>query len=180
MLPEQFSWLRDETGPKVLLAALSDYGIKEVPGAASNPQILGWAKELGLEKQYTNDGIAWCALTVAHWVHQAGYEPVAQPLWALNWSSWGTAADKPSLGDVLVFRRKTATGFAGHVGLYVGEDASHFYVLGGNQGDKVCIEPVLKTRLVAARRSPFRVAQPTNVRPIRFSATGALHETTEA
>jgi uncharacterized protein (TIGR02594 family) len=179
MLPEQFGWLHQESGPKVLVCALSDYGVKEVPGAASNPVILGWAKELGLDGAYTNDGIAWCALATAHWVYQAGYAPVEKPLWALNWADWGNPADVPSLGDVLVFRRKTATGFAGHVGLYVGEDDSRFYVLGGNQGDAVCIEPVLKSRLVAARRSPFRVAQPSNVRPVRLTASGA-HETSEA
>jgi uncharacterized protein (TIGR02594 family) len=180
MLPTEFSWLHKEPGPKLLRAALSDYGVKEVPGAASNPVILGWAKELGLEKAYTNDGIAWCGLGMGHWVHQAGYQPVAQPLWALNWASWGTPADKPSLGDVLVFRRKLPSGgFAGHVGLYVSETATHFQVLGCNQADQVCVAPVAKTKLVAARRSPWKVAQPSNVRPIRLAAASSV-ETSQA
>lgn len=173
MLPENLGWLRQETGPKVLLAALSDYGVKEIPGAKSNPQVLAWAKELGLDRVYTNDDTAWCGLAVAHWVHQAGYEPVAQPLWALNWAKWGNPADTPSLGDVLVFRRKTATGYAGHVGIYVGEDDTHFHVLGGNQDNSVCVAPVAKSKFVAARRSPWRIAQPRNVRPIRLAAGGS-------
>jgi uncharacterized protein (TIGR02594 family) len=178
MLPTEFAWLRKEAGPKVLLAAIADLGVREIPGAPSNPVILGWAKELGIQG-YTNDGTPWCALAVSHWVHQAGYQPAKKPLWALDYATWGNPADKPSLGDILVFKRKTATGVAGHVGLYVGETSTHFHVLGGNQDDQVCISPVAKGKLVAARRSPFKVAQPANVRPIRLAA-GASLETSQA
>ncbi len=179
MIPDQYGWLRKETGPKVLLAALADLGVKEIPGAPSNPIILSWAKELGIQG-YTNDSIAWCALAVSHWVHQAGYQPAKKPLWALDYATWGNAADKPSLGDILVFRRKLPSGgFAGHVGLYIAETPTHFIVLGGNQDDQVCISPVKKSKFVAARRSPWKVAQPNNVRPIRLAA-GTTVETSQA
>lgn len=35
----------------------------------------------------------------------------------------------------------------GHVGLYVGEDASHYHILGGNQSNSVRISRIEKKRL---------------------------------
>ncbi|MGE7157263.1 TIGR02594 family protein [Methylorubrum rhodesianum] len=169
-LPAPYAWLAKEPGPRVLVEALALFGTKETPGAASNPTILAWAKETGLARDYTNDGIAWCGLFVATVVKRAGFEPVAKPLWARNWASFGTKADKASLGDVLVFSRDGG----GHVGLYVGEDASAYHVLGGNQSDQVCVSRIAKSRCLAVRRCPWKLAQPGNVRPVRLAAGGAL------
>lgn len=166
-LPAPYAWLASEAGPKVLVEALALFGTRETPGAASNPVILAWARETGLARDYTNDGIAWCGLFVATVVKRAGFEPVAAPLWARNWAKFGTVADKASLGDVLVFSRDGG----GHVGLYVGEDASAFHVLGGNQSDQVCVSRIAKARCIAVRRCPWKLAQPANVRP---AAGGAL------
>ncbi|KQO49762.1 hypothetical protein [Methylobacterium sp. Leaf85] len=103
-LPSAYAWLSKETGPRVLIEALALYGTKETSGAASNPVILAWAKETGLAGEYKADSIPWCGLFVAMVVKRAGFEPVKGPLWARNWATWGTKADKPSLGDVLVSR----------------------------------------------------------------------------
>ncbi len=170
-LPAPYAWLARESGPRVLVEALALFGTKETPGAASNPVILGWAKEVGVGRDYVNDGIAWCGLFVATVTKRAGFEPVANPLWARNWGSWGRKADKPSLGDVMVFERP---GGGGHVGLYVGEDATAYHVLGGNQSDQVKVSPIAKSRCLAVRRCPWKVAQPANVRPVRLAAGGAL------
>jgi uncharacterized protein (TIGR02594 family) len=171
MLPKSYDWLRKEAGPKVLLEAVSHYGLKEAPGTKNNPIILSWAKDLGLAKTYTNDAIAWCGLFAAIVVKRAGYEPVKDPLWARNWAKWGNKADKPSLGDVLVFSRP---GGGGHVGFYVGEDASAYHCLGGNTVDDVSVARIAKGRLLAARRSPFKIGQPDNVRPVKMAASGKL------
>lgn len=109
-------------------------------------------------------------------VKRAGFEPVAKPLWARNWASFGTKADKASLGDVLVFSRDGG----GHVGLYVGEDASAWHVLGGNQGDQVSINRIAKSRLLAARRCPWKISQPSNVRPVSLAAGGGKLSVNEA
>ena len=61
----------------------------------------------------------------------------------------------------------------GHVGLYVGYDDVGFHVLGGNQSDRVSITRVVRSRLHAVRRPAYRVA-PTNIRPVRITATGTL------
>ncbi|HEY3495976.1 MAG TPA: hypothetical protein VGK73_14860, partial [Polyangiaceae bacterium] len=39
----------------------------------------------------------------------------------------------------------------GHVGFYVGEDATAYQILGGNQANSVCLTWLAKDRLLAAR-----------------------------
>jgi uncharacterized protein (TIGR02594 family) len=171
MLPSRYGWLAREGGPKMIVEALKLFGTMEKPGSANNPIIVAWAKEVGSEVAdvYKADSIPWCGLFMAVVAKRAGKEIPKHPLWALSWSAFGAKTDAPALGDVLVFTRSGG----GHVGLYVGEDASAFHVLGGNQSDSVCIARIAKARLYAARRPLYRV-QPANVRSIRLEATGAL------
>mgnify|MGYP003333378000 CR=1 FL=1 len=168
-LPLSYQWLAQEPSPRHLLKALELYGITEVVGEKDNPVILEWAKELGLEKVYTADSIPWCALFVSIIMKRAGREPVEKPLWALNWANFGVKVGRPMLGDVLVFKRNGG----GHVGIYVGEDKVAYHVLGGNQGDKVCIVRIGKDRLFSARR-PNYINMPTNVREVIVKASGTL------
>jgi len=171
MLPSRYAWLAREPGPKMIVEALKLFGTMEKPGAANNPTIVAWAKEVGgeVEDIYKADSIPWCGLFMAVVAMRAGKEPPAHPLWALSWSAFGSKASAPALGDVLVFTRSGG----GHVALYVGEDRDVFHCLGGNQSDSVCITRIAKSRLYAARRPLYRV-QPANVRPIHLEATGAL------
>ena len=171
MLPSRYAWLAREPGPKMIVEALKLFGTMEKPGAANNPTIVAWAKEVGGEVAdvYKADSIPWCGLFMAVVARRAGKEIPKHPLWALSWSAFGARTDAPALGDVLVFTRNGG----GHVGLYVGEDAGAFHVLGGNQSDRVCITRIAKARLYAARRPLYRI-QPANVRPIHLEATGAL------
>ena len=104
---------------------------------------------------------------------QAGWDVPLNPLAARNWLSFGSVVEKPALGDVLVFARGTS-GFTGHVGLYIGDDPQAFHVLGGNQSDRVMIKRISNTRLLGARRCPWRINQPAAVRPVVLSANGAL------
>jgi len=168
-LPQQYQWLTKEESPRHLLKALELYGITESVGEKDNPVILGWAKELGLEKVYTADSIAWCGLFVSVIMKRANREPVDKPLWALNWANFGVNVSKPMLGDVLTFKRNGG----GHVGIYVGEDSAAYHVLGGNQGDKVCIVRIAKARLHSVRRPAYN-NQPANIRIVKVASTGAL------
>lgn len=186
MLPHDFAWLAREPGPRMLLEALKLYGTAERPGPANNPVIIAWARELGLERVYAADSVPWCGLGMAVVAKRAGWDhaPGGNALWALNWAKWGNPAEVPSLGDVLVLKRRyrDARGrwqTAGHVGQYVAEGQDRqgrpvFWVLGANQSDRVCIVPIERERLVAARRAPWRVAQPPSVRPIRLAAGGVI------
>ena len=173
-LPRQYAWLSSEAGPRLLVEALKTYGTIVKSGAGSNPSILAWAKITGLDRIYRNDATAWCGLWMAYVVLQAGWDVPLNPLAARNWLNFGSAVEKPALGDVLVLSRGPASGFSGHVGVYVGEDAQAFHVLGGNQSDRVMIKRISKTRLLGARRCPWRINQPAAVRPVVLAANGAL------
>ena len=175
-LPKQYEWIAKEAGPKMILNAMELFDTTEVSGVADNKEIVAWAKEVGqgLENIYKSDSIPWCGLFIAVVAKRSDKEVVKDPLWALNWGTFGKNTDTPMFGDVLVFVRKTTNGKkAGHVGLYVGEDAKCYHVLGGNQSDKVCFTRIEKSRLYACRR-PIYKNQPTNVRVIKLSDTGIV------
>lgn len=173
-LPKRYAWLHVESGPRLLKTAIALYGTAEVPGPANNPSIMQWAKASGLAKVYKADSTAWCGLFMAYAALQAGWTPPVNPLLARNWQEFGVRAKTPMLGDVLVFWRGKRNGYQGHVGIYVGEDATAYHVLGGNQADRVTIKRIAKDRLLQARRCKWNIAQPGNVRVVRLAATGAI------
>lgn len=165
-----YEYLKKIKLPKIIAEAMKLYGVKEIKGNKHNPVILGWAKELGVDKIYNADEIPWCGLFMAVVVKRAGYEPVKNFLWALSWKSFGTEQKTAMLGDILVFKREGG----GHVGIYVGEDKDCYHVLGGNQGDAVSIVRILKSRCVAIRRCPWKIKQPDTVTRIFLSPTGNI------
>ena len=169
-LPKKYQYLLNEPSPKLLVEAVKLHGVYEFPGTADNPIIEGWGKELNLERVYTNDAIPWCGLFVGVCVRRAEQPLPVNPLWALNWTKYGDEVKEPMLGDILTFKRNGG----GHVAIYVGEDATHYHILGGNQSDKVCIVRKSKKDLFAARRTKWKVSQPTNVRKIFLDADGPV------
>lgn len=171
-LPTKYKWLAKETGPKMLLAALAEYGTLETAGTASNPKIIQWANEVGgkVEDVYKADSIPWCGLFMAVVAKRAGKDIPNSPLWALSWSTFGKHIDTPMLGDVLVFVRQGG----GHVTLYIGEDEEAYHCLGGNQSDRVSVTRISKARLYTSRRPIYKIGQPANVRRIFLSKTGEL------
>jgi uncharacterized protein (TIGR02594 family) len=175
-IPKAYQWLQQEDGPRHMLKAIELYGVVETVGSKHNPVIMGWAKDLSIQNVYVNDEIPWCGLYVAI-VMKRSDQPgsprpvVASPLWALNWGNFGVAVSVPMFGDVLTFKRDGG----GHVGFYVGEDATAYHVLGGNQGNKVCVTRIAKSRLQKARR-PVYHTQPLNVRRIFLASNGALSQ----
>jgi uncharacterized protein (TIGR02594 family) len=165
-----YKWIgKIGTLPRLMQEAISLYGTKEKIGTGDNPTIMAWAKETGLEKVYTADSIAWCGLFAAIVVKRAGYDAVAGPLWALNWLKFGVAAAKPSFGDILCFVRDGG----GHVGFYVGEDATYYHVYGGNTKDNVTIARIAKDRLKGARRPAYKNPLPA-WKPYQLTSGGVI------
>src|SRR5688500_7561828 len=163
VLPKKYQWLAKEPGPKMVLHALAEYGTLETAGAGNNPKIIRWAEEVAgsVDDVYKADSIPWCGLFMAVVAKRAGKIPPKDPLWALNWGTFGVKTDKAMLGDVLVFVRNGG----GHVGIYVGESKDTYHVLGGNTADQVKIAEISKKRLYTVRR-PQYINQPENVRKI--------------
>lgn len=166
----KYSFLLEEKAPKVIVEAMKLYGISEIVGKEHNPAIIGWAREVGLSKSYTSDETPWCGLFAAVVTFRAGFGFVENPLWARNWQNFGTPQKQAMLGDVLVFVRDGG----GHVGFYVGEDKDCYHVLGGNQGNSVCVTRIKKTRCISIRRCDWKLAQPKNVRVIHLSSDGNI------
>jgi uncharacterized protein (TIGR02594 family) len=91
------------------------------------------------------------------------------PYWARNWLLFGQEV-KPTPGAVLIFSR----GSGGHVGFAMGQDDTHFYVLGGNQSDAVTIARIAKSRLLRARwpvTVPPRQQRLRTMKPDEFLAS---------
>ena len=170
-LPSAYAWLAQEPGPKMLVEMLKIFGTVERPGPGDNTEILRWAEVVGVRKDYVHDSIPWCGLTIGYAGKMAGKDIPKTPLWALSWAEFGSKADHPMLGDILVFKRDGG----GHVTMYVGEDGEAYHCLGGNQHDEVCISRIGKSRLYAARRPHYNV-QPANVRRVYLSANGHLSQ----
>ena len=77
---------------------------------------------------------------------------------------------QPIIGAVLIFER----GSGGHVGFAVGQDDTHFYVLGGNQSDAVTVARIAKSRFLGARwpaTVPIRPQRLPSMQPGAFLAT---------
>ena len=91
------------------------------------------------------------------------------PYWARNGLLFGQAV-QPITGAVLIFER----GSGGHAGFAVGQDDTHFFVLGGNQSDAVTIARIAKSRLLGARwpaTFPPRLQRLPTMTPDEFLAT---------
>jgi len=171
-LPPAYHWLATlQPLPRMVREGIALIGTAETAGAGNSPAILSWAAQLGgdVARAYRADSTAWCGLFMALVAQRAGKDVPPAPLWALSWTKFGSEVARPMLGDVLVFQR---TG-GGHVGLYVGEDEAAFHVLGGNQGDRVCIARIARHRPYAARRPAYR-AMPATVRTYSLAPAGAL------
>ena len=138
----RLSIVRDPGGlePLWVTEARRWIGEREVPGARSNPRLLTAIRRVGarvLGIDYVNDDTAWCGAIMAVWL---GTTLPAEPLPSIavrakSWETFGVALTAPALGAVMVFSRVGG----GHVAVYLGETATHWILLGGNQGNKVSI-----------------------------------------
>ena len=172
-LPAAYSWLlAQDPLPRTVAEGLKLLGTVETPGRADNPIIMSWAKEVGVTSIYSGDEVPWCGLFMAVVAKRAGKDLPATPLWARDWLNFGRKLkfwEAASLGDVLVFGRNGG----GHVGIYIGEDSGAYYVLGGNQSNKVSIVRIAKNRLLGVRR-PIYQNQPATVKPHKLAVGGRL------
>ncbi len=122
--------------------ALHEIGIREEP-ENRGPHIREYIKIA----HAGSEGDPWCAIFVNAALEASGVKGTKSA------SSQSFRHDEnfvtlkgPSLGAIAVFWRGSIASGLGHVGLYRGENKTHVYVLGGNEGDMVQIEPLSKHR----------------------------------
>jgi len=162
--------------PRWLKLARADLGIREVPGVANNPvlvkrfssiqKLIGWL--------FNADSIPWCGAIMAWWMSQCGIKTPIGPARALAWATWGVPLKTPVPGAVMVYQREGG----GHVTLYVGESATHYFCLGGNQDDAITIASFAKTRKPVAIRWP--AGEPVVGAPVQLANVASARAASEA
>jgi uncharacterized protein (TIGR02594 family) len=156
--------------------ALRAIGVQEDTGPGSNPLIIGWARRLRID--YAKDEIAWCGLFVAHCIGLTlpGEALPTNPLGARNWTRFGVPCPVPQPGAIMTFWRGSPTGWQGHVGFYVGEDAAAYHILGGNQGDAVNVKRFARNRFLTARWPKTAPAPTGGPRVLRADGSFSTNE----
>ena len=136
----------------IMLVAMSQIGVRETTGEDHNPEVLKYFNDTG-HSWVKDDETAWCSAFM-NWVAKYALCESSGKLNARSWLTVGewVMPDKYIEGDVCVFWRESPDSWKGHVGIYFGEDDHMIYVLGGNQGNTVCIKPYPKSRLLSVRR----------------------------
>jgi uncharacterized protein (TIGR02594 family) len=134
----------------ILKVALQEYDVHEFSGTTHNPDVLKYFAECGFET-VKDDETSWCSAFICWCTQKAGYEPT-NSLVARSWLEWGEVVPSPMLGDVTVLWRSDPHGWQGHVGLFIKLKNNQLWLLGGNQGNKVCIEQYPVKQLLGYRR----------------------------
>lgn len=138
--------------PPWLQSAFADLGTKEGAGAKNNIDVLAYYKSVG-RGDVKSDSVPWCAAFAGHHLVNADVAiPAAKhALLARQYATVGVNTQRPRRGDLVICRRGTSK-FQGHVGFYLGKDASHVWVLGGNQSDAVTVTKISLARVLEYRR----------------------------
>lgn len=144
------TWTCGPKAPKYLFSAVKDIGKDEKKYRSYfNGRI---QKELGYEFDVYKD--PWCAVWIGVELEEDNFTSTKKQN-ARSYLDWGVPVSpgNEQEGDIVVFWRGSYNdGWSGHVGFILSADESGFTVLGGNQGDKVCIQRFGKTKLLGVRR----------------------------
>ena len=101
--------------------------------------------------------VAWCAAYVQYVLSLEGIEGTGS-LIAKSYLDWGWPVAEPEQWDIVIFNRN-GPGWEGHVGFYMGtierDGQTYYLVLGGNQSDRVSIEPYSTRELLGIRRYEY-------------------------
>lgn len=124
-------------------------GVAEIKGPHHHPKILEWWK--AIHADFADDETPWCAAFVGGVLEECGFNSTRSAM-ARSYEKFGIDLAGPAVGAIVVFHRGNPEAGTGHVGFVVGRDNDgHLMVLGGNQGDKVCIKAFDTDRVVAYR-----------------------------
>lgn len=124
-------------------------GIKEIPGPRSNSWILNlWFSLAPWLGRPDDSAVSWCGAYIRYCLQACKLSYPKEWYRAKAYLDLPVKLDKPAYGCIVVFDRAGG----GHVGFVVGVDRfDNLMVLGGNQGDCVCIKPFSRDRVVGYR-----------------------------
>ena len=174
-------------GPKYYQDALKDLGITEwvLHGRAKtpNPAVQRIIEKGGGGDKFDCIDQPWCA-----WYQNGKLAfngiPGTRSGMARSFLKWGVPVEEDNArkGDIVVlWRGKKDDGVTGHVGMLVELTKDTFTLLGGNQGDRVCIETFARykngrDRILGIRRPRHWTAS----RKVRAAAAAATVQVTDA
>lgn len=134
-------------------------GVKEIAGAIDNPMIMAMLK---LDNTWpTGDEVPWCSAFVNYiaWLAEL---PRTKSLLARSWLGIGTRLQITQAvqgSDIVVLKRGTGDQpgpedrtAPGHVGFFSFAHDGKVWILGGNQSDKVCVQPYSASLVLGVRR----------------------------
>lgn len=138
--------------PHWLETAYRYLGLKEIPGARDNPQIVAWWDEIGAG-WFDDDETPWCGAFVGGTLLEAGIDilPGAKAPRARAWEEWGQPLDGPAVGAVVTFWRGSRRSRSGHVAFVLGQRNGRLVCLGGNQTNAVTVANFSPDRATAYR-----------------------------
>jgi uncharacterized protein (TIGR02594 family) len=134
-----------------------DVGLKEVDGPKFNPEILA---ALQLDQTWPkDDAVPWCSAWLNKRCHQLRVAR-SKSLAARSWLGVGRPIDLQDAmagWDVVILagagpKDPKILDAPGHVGLFAAADLNLVQVLGGNQGNRVCIAPFDISGVLGVRR----------------------------
>lgn len=133
----------------ILGLAATFLGVKEIPGAKSNPIIGRMLQAVGFRRG--SDETPWCAAYV-NWVLESSGYPGTGSARARSFEDWGKQGGAWP-GHVAVLWRKRRNGRSGHVAFVLRVSGDRVLLLGGNQGNRVSAKWYPLSRVVCFRRA---------------------------
>lgn len=134
----------------LLYEVLSHYGLSEVAGPDSNPDILEFFHELDYDWVNDDSATSWCSAMLSFYAKKCGYE-YHKALDARGWLKMPIVVLKPSLGDVVVLWRNDIHSWEGHIGLFIRWTDTKVFLLGGNQNNMISISAYPRERIIGIR-----------------------------
>lgn len=135
----------------LLIEVLSHYGLSEVAGSQSNPEILDFFRELGYDWVNDDSTTSWCSAMLSYYAKKCGYEYHTK-LDARGWLKMPIKVLKPTIGDIVILWRNNPTGWEGHIGLFISWTIDRVYILGGNQNNQINISAYNRDRILGFRK----------------------------
>jgi uncharacterized protein (TIGR02594 family) len=140
----------------LVLIALKEFGVRETLGSHNSPRIEKYFSETNF-KLTTEETDHWCGIFMLWCLLKSGYErPSFNCARARNWLSIGenVSYGNEQLGDIIILWRGRIDSDTGHVGIYINRDLStkSINILGGNQGNAVCIKAFSEDMMLGTRR----------------------------
>jgi uncharacterized protein (TIGR02594 family) len=133
--------------PRWLEIAQNEVGQHEIAGGNHNARIIAYHASTSLKAK--QDEVAWCASFVNWCLTQAGLKGTNSAA-AASWASWGSACNARYGAVAVIYNAKAANSSlstsGNHVGFLVEETATHYKLLGGNQGDQVKVSSFPKSK----------------------------------